>query len=377
MWIQRLRGDFNLALIVMFGVITALGITPFAIYRFVNGQPLIGTIDLVLVGVIAFGSIQSWRSGRTEGWAFFNAITYSIGCVAIAHLGGLSGLFWVYAVVVANFLLVRRWRAVLLSAGAIVAITLTDATLSTFAEKTMFVSTAFIVSLFAYVFAWRSEMQHLELEAIALRDPLTGASNRRGMPAELDIAMANSIRQGKPLGLLVFDLDHFKRINDSFGHEAGDDVLVQVSNLVNRLTRKGDRFFRLGGEEFGLLVPGADAAALHEIAEKLRTSVEREIQCHQRVVTMSVGAAVFRAGETVSDWQARADAAMYRAKRSGRNRSVIDASSDDDDNDTPPDTNSRVAAALLAARKTPVSPMMADRRSRDVVPRPASRSVAN
>jgi len=312
-----------------------LGITPFAVYRFAVGETLIGAIDLMIVAGIAAGSIYAWTTGRTAGASLFVSITYSIGCVAVAYIAGLPGLLWVYPVLVANFLLVARWPALAISTLAIVAITSSDVAVASMFQKAMFVATAVVMSLFSFVFALRADLQRSQLEAIAQRDPLTGASNRRGMEAELEIAMASSQRSGAPLGLLVFDLDRFKRVNDDFGHEAGDDVLVQVAELVRRSTRKDDRFFRLGGEEFGLLCPGANPGALWNIAEKLRVSVEREVQCGGRSITISLGAVPYRPGESAGDWLARADAAMYRAKRSGRNRTVIEGHDATDDGTAP------------------------------------------
>jgi diguanylate cyclase (GGDEF)-like protein len=323
-WANRFRGDFHLAIVVLFGAITVLGITPFAIYRFANGQPLVAAIDLMIVACISAGSAYAWRTGRSKGAATFVSITYSIGCIAVAHLAGLSGLLWVSPVLLANFLLVSRWPALGLSAAVIAAVALGDAALANDVQKLMFVVTSLVVSLFSFVFASRSELQHLQLEALASRDPLTGASNRRGMEGMLETAMVSSVRTGKPLGLLIFDLDRFKQINDDFGHEAGDQVLVQVSNVVRGSTRTDDRFFRLGGEEFGLLLPGANDATLRGIAESLRESVESEVQCNGRNVTVSIGASRFRPGESASDWLSRTDAAMYRAKRAGRNRAVFD-----------------------------------------------------
>ncbi len=158
---------------------------------------------------------------------------------------------------------------------------------------------------------------------MALRDPLTGASNRRGMEGELAAYMAASRRNRTPLALLAFDIDHFKRINDEFGHETGDQVLVQLAEIVRANTRGEDRFSRLGGEEFGLLLPVSDAGAARAAAEKLRLAVERDLRCRGRRVTISLGAAVHRPGESAADWMARADAAMYEAKRGGRNRTVL------------------------------------------------------
>lgn len=322
MWSNRLRVDFHLGIVVMFGTITVLGISPFGVYRYLRGEYLIALIDLVIVASIVGAALYAWRTGRTAGAASFLAATYSLGCVAVAHLGGLPGLLWVYPVLVANFLLIRRWPALLISGGAMAAVAASDAALATPLEKVLFLVTAIVVSLFSFVFASRAELQRSQLEAIALHDPLTGAGNRRGLELELQAAINTSERQATPLGLLIFDIDHFKAINDAFGHEAGDDVLVQLATVVRGNTRANDRFFRLGGEEFTLLLPGASGDALWAIAEKLRTAVETGVQCRGRTVTISLGAATHRGGEAAAEWLARADAAMYRAKRAGRNRTT-------------------------------------------------------
>ena len=323
MWKERITADFHLATVVMFGAITVLGVTPFAVYRFIAGQPLAGSIDLLIVACISAGAVHAWRTGRTTGAATFLAVSYSIGCILIAHVAGLAGALWLYPVLVANFLLVRRGPALAISVLAITGVALSDPALGTAVLKMGFIATAVVVSLFSFVFASRAAVQRSQLQAIAMRDPLTGAGNRRGMEAELQIAMASSIRNGLPLGLLVFDLDHFKQINDSFGHEAGDDVLVQVADLVRANTRMDDRFFRVGGEEFVLLLPGATADSLRDIAGKLRNAVEREVKVQGRAVTVSVGATPFHPADSPAGWLARADAAMYEAKRTGRNRTVV------------------------------------------------------
>ncbi len=339
--LHKLRNDFTLTLIVLFAVIIVLGVGPFAVYRFANGQLLAGTVDLLILLCIGISTVYAWRTGRTDGAARFAAATYTAGCIAVAHISGLPGVLWLYAVLLANFLLVGRGTAVLISAIAIVAVAMSDTALAITSEKLMFVASAFVTSLFAYVFALRSEEQRLQLESIAAHDSLTGAYNRRGMDAELEIAMSSSMRDGAPLGLLVFDLDHFKQVNDSFGHEAGDEVLVQIAEVTRRSTRRGDRFFRSGGEEFGLLVPGAGTDSLRFLAEKLRATVEDEVSCNGRAVTVSIGATWFIAGESTADFLSRADAAMYRAKREGRNRVVVEEIRPEDARPSGPDHAAR------------------------------------
>jgi diguanylate cyclase len=324
MWIDKIRRDFDLAIVVMFGIITNLVILPFAAYRFLNGQMLAGVIDLLIVTCISLGALRVYSRGKIEHVALILAMTYSLGCIAIAYVAGPGGSLWMYAVLLSTFLLVERNRAVLISAIGIAAVAASPLALPEAGQKATFVGSTIVVSLFSYVFAWRTDLQRRQLENLASLDPLTGAGNRRGMHTEIENAIATSARNGKPLGLIIFDLDHFKRINDLFGHEAGDDVLVQVADAVRRSTRRNDRFFRHGGEEFALLIPDSDPNALREITEKVRLAVQHDVHCGDIDVSISLGASIMRRGESASEWQARADSAMYRAKRDGRNRSVVD-----------------------------------------------------
>jgi diguanylate cyclase (GGDEF)-like protein len=324
MWLNRIRQNFDLALVVTFGIITNLMILPFAAYRLASGQTLAGLIDLLIVACISLGSLRAYLSHRTQGPALFLAITYSIGCVAIAYVAGAAGPLWMYAVLLSNFLLVDRMRAAAISACAIAAVAASSLALPELSHKAAFLGSSVVVCLFSFSFAWHADFQRQQLENLAALDPLTGARNRRGMHTDIEIAVAASSRNRKPLALIMFDLDHFKQINDRFGHEAGDNVLVQVASVVRRITRRNDRFFRTGGEEFALLIPDIDVVALHDIAEKIRTTIAREVSCGDTPVTASFGASVLRANESESQWRERADAAMYRAKREGRNRSVID-----------------------------------------------------
>lgn len=326
---DRLRADFQLTLTLTFGMIAVLSIAPFGVYRFMQGNLLMGLVDMAILATLILGSLYAWRTGHVRGVAWLMAASCSAGCVMVTTVSGLAPLMWAYPTLLANFLLIDRRGAAAQSALFITVIAFTDQDLSNFPQKALFLMTTLVTCLFAYVFAWRTESQRTRLEMAAAHDPLTGAHNRRNMVAELTSAISASIRDSTPVGLLIFDLDHFKSINDSFGHDAGDRVLVEISELVRSTTRKHDRLFRIGGEEFGLLVPNTDARTLLGIAEKLRIAVERQIHCEGRTVTISVGAAPYCPDESAGSWQRRADLAMYRAKRGGRNCSVLDDGCDE------------------------------------------------
>jgi diguanylate cyclase (GGDEF)-like protein len=158
------------------------------------------------------------------------------------------------------------------------------------------------------------------LEAEALTDPLTGAFNRRHLDACLVHAIDRRSRLGERASLLLFDVDLFKTINDAHGHAAGDDVLKKIVGVVGRRARRMDVLFRIGGEEFALLLSGAACADAVAAGEDIRASVENARLLGARAVTISIGVSELAEGQSAEDWIAGADEALYAAKRRGRNR---------------------------------------------------------
>ena len=172
--------------------------------------------------------------------------------------------------------------------------------------------------------ARRTSMRLVEL---AERDELTGLYNRRRFHEELGRMLADAERRGSRLGLLAFDLDGFKPINDSFGHQAGDEVLVRLAVELGRTVRRNETLFRVGGDEFALLVPEGSAEGLRELAHRLVETVAAMrfvFDGREAAVTASVGIARVvgeaREGEALV---AAADEALYRAKSEGRNRAAV------------------------------------------------------
>ena len=158
------------------------------------------------------------------------------------------------------------------------------------------------------------------LERQAITDPLTGAFNRRYMHTALATAVERCRRSSEPASLLLLDVDRFKPLNDTIGHAAGDRVLKAIVTLVDRRLRLVDSVFRLGGDEFVVLLSGARAADARVVAEELRTAMERVRVVQDRLVSISIGIAELSANQSPAEWLAEADAALYDAKRAGRNR---------------------------------------------------------
>lgn len=322
MW-ARLTKDFQLAIITLFGVLAAVGIAPFAVFRFVTGSLLIGVVDTLLVVAILAGVAYAWRTGDTRRTGLFLMAVNTSGVVLATALLGYPGLFWSFPALFANYMLVDRLKAVAASALALTAIVLIGKGLASPLQSVLFVVTASIASLFAYIFAHRAELQRQQLEAAATIDALTGARNRRVLDEELQIAVQRFARDGSQAAVLMLDLDHFKAVNDRHGHAVGDQVLVDFAEIVRASTRRVDRFFRYGGEEFVLLLSPASSQAMRAIADKLVAKVGSELRCCGEPVTVSIGAAGVRAGDDAGRWMARADASLYLAKQRGRNRAEV------------------------------------------------------
>lgn len=323
MTFQRIRTDFTFAVLVLLGLLLVVSLVPFAIYRLQVGPVAIALIDFALVLVVAGAVAHAWRGGRVEtAGRVVTAVLMAGYLGATVVVGGII-VAWGYPLLLAGFLITgRRWAAGVALAG-IAGVLLIPGAHATVLEAVVFTVTALLTSAFAFVFAQRTGRQHEHLHRLATHDDLTGALNRRSLRRELQAAI-DAAGGGARAGLAILDLDHFKRVNDDHGHDAGDRVLAEFARLVRGVTRHTDRFFRLGGEEFLLLLPGADAAALQLLCESLRQVVGQRLEVGGAPVTVSIGAAVLRPGETADDWLARADRAMYRAKREGRDRVVVD-----------------------------------------------------
>ncbi|MBF0551305.1 MAG: diguanylate cyclase [Deltaproteobacteria bacterium] len=167
----------------------------------------------------------------------------------------------------------------------------------------------------------RKILQH-KLELLATTDKLTRILNRRKLDELLAGEIARSTRYRTPLSLMIFDLDHFKEVNDTYGHQAGDAVLQMITAIVGKNIRKVDYFGRWGGEEFMLILPETSVEKAGALAEKLRELIAGHSLDQVGRITVSFGVSQLKGGDTVGSLIKRADDALYRAKATGRNRMV-------------------------------------------------------
>ncbi|MCE5262320.1 MAG: sensor domain-containing diguanylate cyclase [Deltaproteobacteria bacterium] len=163
-----------------------------------------------------------------------------------------------------------------------------------------------------------------ELRNLAITDPLTGAYNRRHFLEELQQEMDRSDRYSHPFALIMFDIDHFKEVNDRFGHEAGDRVLRELAEMVRKRVRSTDLLARWGGEEFMILLPNTTLPPAATLAQDLLKQMQEGAFSEIGRITASFGVAVHRPGEGIDALLTRVDDLMYQAKRKGRSRLACD-----------------------------------------------------
>lgn len=235
------------------------------------------------------------------------------------------GLFYLWVTVVScHFLPVRRAvpQIVVVTPCYAVALVLAGGAFPWFRWALLSLT---VVVVGSSVTAMRSRLATLVgvLADSARTDALTGLRNRRAFEETLAVELERSARTGDGVALIIGDLDHFKAINDDFGHPAGDEVLRRASTAVAAAVRNVDAAFRIGGEEFAVIAPATDRASAHLLAERVRRSVAEALSSGPRAVTMSLGVATYpEHGPDAVSLIAQADAACYQAKARGRDRSV-------------------------------------------------------
>ena len=301
----------------------ALGITPFAVMRFMKGEWLVGVVDVVIIlAVVALGTLVY----RTRQVRFVSIATSALcigGVLSTVYLNGPQQVLWAYPAVMAIFYLVKPREGIFFSLALIAALIP-----KLLPEENVFQTTTILITIvvmisFAYAFSVVTNRQRGLLIGLATKDPLTGAGNRRALENKMAEVVAGHSRNRTLSTLIILDLDHFKAVNDAHGHATGDQILRSITEIVNLRIRVTDSLYRIGGEEFVVVLEGQDMAGASHLAEQLRTLVEANELVPDQAVTISLGVAEIRYKETGSDWLHRADEALYQAKRAGRNTTSL------------------------------------------------------
>jgi diguanylate cyclase (GGDEF)-like protein len=311
-------------MLLTFSALAAIAISPFVYLRWLDGDIVMASIDaaLVLVTAVFFVFVYFTRKVNTAKLAF--SIFLSLAIVTIVVIRGQSHLFWLYPAIISFYYIlpVRPASIICLIAIMVIAITLLPIT-----GTLEFLTISFTLSLtavFSYIIFDNYDKTNSKLALLASIDPLTLSGNRRALDIKLEKILISQKRAYSNVSLLLLDIDHFKKINDNYGHASGDKVLVELVALIQKHSRSLDDLYRYGGEEFILLPLNVNLAEAKPVAEKLCALIAESTFVDNIAVTVSIGVAKYRADETAEAWISRADAALYLAKDSGRNRIVVE-----------------------------------------------------
>jgi diguanylate cyclase (GGDEF)-like protein len=297
---------------------TAL-LLPFGIVDFLLGKRVLAAMVAAVMVPLAIDAWALWRGRKppiSYGWMLL-PIAVAIATALIEQ--GVHGAMWCYPAILFCYFVLPGWQA---TAGALGLLVLTSGLVwHMLGVPTMWrftVTSGLSIVILNIILGVVGELQR-KLYEQATTDPLTGALNRRQLATTLADAIEHSRRSNSPVSLLAFDLDHFKRINDRHGHAAGDEVLQRVVTLVRERARRIDRLFRMGGEEFSLLLPDNNVADAMRVATLLRERIQGAGWPAGVEVTVSVGVAQLHRKHDVDSWLKAADDALYKAKADGRN----------------------------------------------------------
>lgn len=304
------------------GVIAACSILPFCLSHASEGRYALAAMDFL--AALIFGG-NAWalivRDRPILPYPVLVA-ALSLAVLGSVHFLGGAALHWAFPATMFFYMVLPRKHAdgacslFLLAAAGLAYFHLGLATCLRFA-----VAAGLTLLLLNVVIGLLDELQQRLVDQ-SLTDPLTGALNRRG----LDNALRQLTDQANPAQqavLLSFDVDHFKAINDRLGHAEGDDVLRRVANMAKAHLRVGDQLYRVGGEEFVLVLSNISPGDAQGLAEDLRTRIATAAILPHGVVTVSVGVSAWQPGLTPDRWLRAVDAAMYQAKQAGRNCVVV------------------------------------------------------
>lgn len=175
-------------------------------------------------------------------------------------------------------------------------------------------------AIFFFIIALGLVIKYDQLKLQIVRDPLTNIYNRGYLTETIDKEIDRARRNGDSLGMILFDIDNFKSINDGYGHYTGDQILCALTDAVENVVRPYDTFGRLGGEEFAIILPEIDEKKIREIAERVRQTVEQTRLNRKFPVTVSVGATLLQEGDDMHTLYKRVDDAMFDAKQHGKNQ---------------------------------------------------------
>ncbi len=298
-------------------------ILPFSIYHLTH-QNFYTALGAIIVSVSLF--LSAWHCHRkTYNSIYIFLFLSPFSALYVAHLMntvGISGTYWCYPTVLLFYFIMSE-RQAWISTILLVLVTLPPAWHLFEAHEAFRLSiTLILVSSYAAIFLRVISKQYKQLGQQAITDKLTGLHNRLLLQDSLEQAIHQASRTNIPSTLVLMDIDHFKQINDELGHDIGDQVLIQLGGFLKDFFRGSDKVFRIGGEEFLILLHNTDEATGIHVAEKIRKGIENLSLIPDQKITVSIGVAGLNSIKDWKQWMKTCDLNLYEAKNIGRNRVV-------------------------------------------------------
>ncbi len=311
-------------LIIAVSIVAAATVLPFAIYRYAHGHYTIALVEVFAVCIVASIGLLVWKTRNTTHTSAGLSVIMLLGLVILNYLINSSIFIWTYPIIMTVYFLNPAKRSALMVIPAILALFPLMYMEKSAIEFSSDVVTVIITLIFSHLVSVKIRQQRDRLQNLINYDGLTGALNRRSLDDRLDLLQSLYFRHkthGTNISsVIIFDIDDFKLINDTRGHLEGDKILINLTKYIKKMIRKTDEFYRYGGEEFVVIVNGSNLYKAGELAEKIRAAIEEVDLLKDTTVTASFGVAEIQSLEESTNWLARADKALYRAKRAGKNR---------------------------------------------------------
>lgn len=310
-------------LIILSLVIAAI-LIPLGVYRIVRADWLIAAFDISVSLFLIALSFNVYTNRHIELARKAFSIFVVFCALTTVYIEGKTQFIWLYPAIPLIFYLTQPFVAAKLTCFCIVLMTwMMQNEMTTFELITM--TSSYILTgacSFAFGYQWHKYQQ--ELLEMVVTDPLTKAKNRRAFTEYVESLLVTDEPAANNHVLLIFDIDYFKKINDNFGHAAGDQVLVRMTELVQDRLRKQDELYRIGGEEFLVILHNTSIADAKHLSEVLRKLVASSDLLANQTVTISIGLSKYNGqNESADTWFNRADTALYQAKANGRNQVCI------------------------------------------------------
>jgi len=315
--------QYKTNLYIYFNALGGLTTSGFAVLQLLRGDyatGIISSMGFVYFSIIVY-TLLIHKKYLWKGRGFVLFIPMVI--LNVTNLHPEFGIYWAYVGVLSFFLVLELKDAcigVSIFLGAIFYVVSLHFPLPV---QLRIYASLFLVAIFSFLLSYFINRLLNQVTVLVTRDSLTHAYNRHTFNSSMKRALYTAIRYKTPASLFIFDLDFFKKVNDNYGHQAGDKVLKIVSSTIQNRLRDSDRLFRYGGEEFAILLNQTNEEVAIKLAEELRLLVESQDYGIDRTVTISGGVSAARASDQVSSWIERCDKALYEAKSSGRNNVIL------------------------------------------------------